>query len=141
MRRDDHGFATVGDPRSPLRTASGCRPRCGDHDPPATVPAEAVEARLAAVPGVRAVAVVGEPHELLGQRIAAVLELDDDVALESVVAAARARLARGGPPRWFVDVLPRTDSGKVARGVLRDAVVAGRLGPGHPAPFEAGSGS
>jgi acyl-coenzyme A synthetase/AMP-(fatty) acid ligase len=40
-----------------------------------------------------------------------------------------------------VHALPRTDSGKVARGAVRDAVVARRLGPGHPAPFEAGSGS
>lgn len=143
MRRDDHGFATVGDLAE--HTADGGIRVLGRGDAAittagATVPAEQVEARLAAVAGVRAVAVVGEPHELLGQRIAAVLELDDDVALESVVAAARAGLSPVElPRRWFVHQLPRTDSGKVARGVLRDAVVAGRLGPGHPAPFEPGS--
>lgn len=145
MRRHDLGFATVGDLAE--HTADGGIRVLGRGDAAittagATVPAEQVEARLAAVPGVRAVAVVGEPHRLLGQRIAAVLELDDAVPLESVVAAARAGLSPVElPRRWFVHELPRTDSGKVARGALRDAVVAGRLGPGHPAPFETGSGS
>jgi long-chain acyl-CoA synthetase len=145
MRRDRRGFATVGDLAE--TTADGGIRVLGRGDAAitiagATVPAEQVEARLAAVPGVRAVAVIGESHELLGQRIAAVLELDDGVALESVVAAARAGLSPVElPRRWFVHALPRTDSGKVARGALRDAVVAGRLGPGHPAAYAVRSGS
>ena len=73
MRRDDHGFATVGDVAE--HTADGGIRVLGRGDAAittagATVPAEQVEARSSAVPGVRAVAVVGEPHELLGQRIA-----------------------------------------------------------------------
>jgi acyl-coenzyme A synthetase/AMP-(fatty) acid ligase len=137
------GFATVGDLAEP--TADGGIRVLGRGDTAittagATVPAEQVEARLAAVPGVRAAAVIGEPHELLGQRIAAILELDEGVALETVVAAARAGLSPVElPRRWFVHELPRTDAGKVARGVLRDAVAAGALGAGHPAPFEGGS--
>ncbi|MBM7505144.1 class I adenylate-forming enzyme family protein [Agromyces aurantiacus] len=143
MRRDERGFATVGDLAE--RTADGGLRVLGRGDAAittagATVPAEQVEARLAALPGVRAAAVVGEPHELLGQRIAAVLELDDGVGLEQVAAAARASLSPVElPRRWFAHALPRTESGKLARGVLRDAIVAGRLGPGHPAPFERGS--
>lgn len=141
----DDGFATVGDLAE--RAADGGIRVLGRGDAAittagATVPAEQVEARLAAVPGVRAAAVIGETHELLGQRIAAVLELDDGVALEAVVAAARAGLSPVElPRRWFVHELPRTDSGKVARGVLRDAVAAGDLGAGHPAPLDGGSRS
>lgn len=141
----DDGFATVGDLAE--RTADGGIRVLGRGDAAittagATVPAEQVEARLAAVPGVRAAAVIGETHELLGQRIAAILELDDGVALEAVVAAARAGLSPVElPRRWFVHELPRTDSGKLARGVLRDAVAAGDLGAGHPAPFDGGSRS
>lgn len=143
LRRDDRGFATVGDLAE--RTADGAIRVLGRGDAAittagATVPAEQVEAKLAAVPGVRAAAVVGEPHELLGQRIAAILELDDGVALDSVIAAARAGLSPVElPRRWFVHGLPRTDSGKLARAALRDDVVAGRLGAGHPAPFDGGS--
>jgi acyl-coenzyme A synthetase/AMP-(fatty) acid ligase len=32
--------------------------------------------------------------------------------------------------------VPRTDSGKVARGVLRDALASGGLGDGYPSAFE-----
>lgn len=136
--RDEHGFATVGDLVE--CTADGGLRVLGRGDAAittagATVLAEPLEARLAAVPGVRAAAAIGEPHELLGQRVAAVVELDPGVALEQVVAAARAEFSPVElPRRWFVHELPRTDSGKLARGALRDAIAAGRLGPGHPAP-------
>ncbi|GGI47402.1 acyl-coenzyme A synthetase/AMP-(fatty) acid ligase [Agromyces flavus] len=136
MRRDDRGFATVGDLAE--RAADGGIRVLGRGDAAittagATVPAESLEARLDAIAGVRAAAVIGEPHELLGERIAAILELDDGVSLESVVAAARAEFSPVElPRRWFVQELPRTDSGKIARGALRAAAAAGELGDGHP---------
>ncbi|WP_395242804.1 class I adenylate-forming enzyme family protein [Agromyces sp. MMS24-K17] len=137
LRRDADGFATVGDlaeirPSGAIRilgrgdaaiTTAGC-----------TVIAEDLEARLRGLPGVAAAAVLGEPHDLLGERIVAVVELDGTVdGLAAVITAARASLEPAlVPRRWFAAALPRTDAGKVARGVLRAAIADGSLGAGHP---------
>ena len=140
LRRSADGFATVGDLAE--RTADGGIRILGRGDAAittagATVLAEHVEARLTALPGVDASAVLGEAHEVLGERILAVVELADGVELEQVVTAARATLSPVElPRRWFVHAVPRTDSGKVARGVLRDALADGALGDGYPAAFE-----
>ena len=70
----------------------------------------------------------------------AVVELADGVELERVVSAARAALSPVElPRRWFTMAVPRTDSGKVARGVLRDALASGGLRDGYPAAFERSS--
>lgn len=144
LRRDAAGFATVGDLAE--RTASGAYRVIGRGDAAittagATVLAEDVEARIAALPGVSAAAVIGEPHELLGERVVAVVELDPGAGLEQVTAAARASLSPVElPRRWYVHAVPRTESGKVARGVLRDAIAAGALGSPHPAVFERSRG-
>jgi acyl-coenzyme A synthetase/AMP-(fatty) acid ligase len=140
LRRDDAGFATVGDLAE--RTPSGAVRVLGRGDAAittagATVLAEHVEERLCALPGVTAAAVVGEPHELLGQRMVAVVELADGADLEEVVSAAREHLAPAElPRRWFSRALPRTDSGKVARGAVREALATGELGAGHPVALE-----
>ena len=140
LRRDAAGFATVGDLAEP--TPDGGLRILGRGDAAittagATVLAEHVESRLLSLPGVEGAAVLGEPHELLGQRVLAVVELADGVELERVVTAARAALSPVElPRRWFAMAVPRTDSGKVARGVLRDALASGRLGDGYPAAFE-----
>ncbi|WP_430645584.1 class I adenylate-forming enzyme family protein [Agromyces sp. GXS1127] len=139
MRRDADGFATAGDLAE--RTPGGGIRVLGRGDAAiitagATVLAEDVEAHLVALPGVRDAAVVGEPHDLLGERIAAVVELEPGVRLEAVADAARAALSPVElPRRWFAADLPRTASGKPARGQLREEIVAGRLGTGHPPPF------
>jgi acyl-coenzyme A synthetase/AMP-(fatty) acid ligase len=140
LRRDDVGFATVGD--LARRTPSGAIRVLGRGDAAittagATVLAEHVEAQLSTLPGVTAAAVVGEPHDLLGERVVAVVELADGIGLVEVAAAARAHLSPAElPRRWFARALPRTDSGKVARGAVRDALAAGELGEGHPVAFE-----
>ncbi len=96
LRRTADGYATVGDLAE--RTADGGLRILGRGDAAitiagATVLAEHVEAQLAALPGVDAAAVLGEPHVLLGQRILAVVELADGVELDRVVTAARAALS------------------------------------------------
>ncbi|WP_438854907.1 class I adenylate-forming enzyme family protein [Agromyces sp. M3QZ16-3] len=142
MRRDADGFATVGDlveraPGGGIRVLG--RGDSAIITAGATVIAEDVEAHLAALPGVRDAAVVGEPHELLGERIVAVVELEPGTRLEAVADAARAALSPVElPRRWFAADLPRTASGKPARGRLREQIVAGRLGTGHPRPFTDG---
>lgn len=136
LRRDLDGFATVGDLAE--RAPDGSFRVLGRGDAAittagATVLAEHVEARITALPGVAAAGVIGEPHEFLGERVVAVVELADSAHLAEIIAAARAELSPAElPRRWFVRSVPLTPSGKVARGVLREALAAGRLGAGHP---------
>lgn len=151
LRRDAAGFATVGD-LAETRPDGGLRV-LGRGDAAITtaghtVIAEDLEARLRALPGVADVAVLGEPHELLGERIVAVVEVDPDHAggLDAVIGAARASLDPATlPRRWFAGELPRTASGKVARGMLRAGLAAGAhgvgmAGAGHPLTTSATGG-
>ncbi|UGT61371.1 AMP-binding enzyme [Nocardia asteroides] len=89
------------------------------------VVAEDVERALAAVPGVRAVAVLGAPHSVFGSIVTAAVELHPDTELAAVRARARLVLSREAVPRRWVPMprLPRTAAGKVARGALRDLLV------------------
>ena len=138
LRRDDDGFATVGDLAE--HRPDGSLHMLGRGDAAittagATVLSEQVEALLTALPGVDAAAVIGEPHELLGERVVAVVELADDVDLADVVVIARGELGPSElPRRWYVRQVPRTASGKIARGLLRAELAAGSLGAGHPGP-------
>ena len=71
--------------------------------------------------------VIGEPDEQRGQLVSAVIELRPgvraDPALEDQLRdMVRSQLAAYEVPRrlHFVDTLPRTESGKVRRGELRE---------------------
>ncbi len=81
-----------------------------------TVVVEEVEAVIAAVPGVVAVAVVGLPHAVLGRYLAAVVVSDRPVRA-ALVEAVGALPPPARPRRWLsADRLPLTPAGKVARG-------------------------
>ncbi|HVY10439.1 MAG TPA: class I adenylate-forming enzyme family protein [Mycobacteriales bacterium] len=84
-------------------------------------PAE-VERVLMAQEGVRGVAVFGIPDERLGERVAALVELNVDVEIDALAAACRTQLADYKvPERWgVVDSLPRNAMGKVVRTGLVD---------------------
>ncbi len=86
-----------------------------------TVIAEDVENILTALDGVRAAAAIGTPHAVLGETVCAVIELDGTRELDLVRAEARAVMAKEAlPRRWtVVQQLPRTASGKIARGALQ----------------------
>jgi len=90
-----------------------------------TVVAEDVERVLGGVHGVTAVAVIGAPHEVFGEIVTAVLELDDPARVPAVRSHARALLSKEAVPRRWITVpaLPRTASGKVARGELKNMVL------------------
>jgi len=88
-------------------------------------PAE-VEAAVSAHPKVRSCVVVGLPDPELGERIHAILELDDSADGEAVAADMghflADRLSRTKHPESFeiVSVGLRDDSGKVRRTLIRD---------------------
>jgi acyl-CoA synthetase (AMP-forming)/AMP-acid ligase II len=86
-------------------------------------PAE-IEAVLHAHPAVLDVAVFGIPDEEWGERVHAIVQLKPGVTLEidELVVFVEPRLANYKRPRAFEfrDELPRTDSGKLLKRVLRD---------------------
>ncbi len=142
LRRDAAGFATVGDlaswiePGDPsagllIRGRGDAAITTGGH----TVLAEDVESVLIELPGVVAAAVVGAPHERLGQLLTAVIELDTGVTGAAIRSAARAQLAGPSlPRRWLqTDGLPRTTGGKVARAAVLAGLADGTL-PVRPLP-------
>lgn len=89
-----------------------------------TVLAEDVERVLERIDGVRAAAAIGTPHAVLGATVSAVIELDPGIELDVVKQHARTRLQKEAVPRrWtVVDEIPRTGSGKIARGRVKDWV-------------------
>ena len=76
-----------------------------------------VEDAVAAHPAVVEVAVVGEPSEEWGERVAAYVVARDPIALEALQAAVRERLAPYKVPRVLhpVEALPRNALGKVQK--------------------------
>jgi acyl-CoA synthetase (AMP-forming)/AMP-acid ligase II len=137
FRRDDDGFATVGDLAEEVDGGLRIRGR-GDAaitTGGATVVVEDIEDALLQVPGIAAVAVIGTPHPRLGQLVTAVLEPAPGANLDGVRDAARRLLRAQSRPRrwWLTDRLPRTPGGKVARQLVAAAVAAADAGtPGPP---------
>jgi fatty acid CoA ligase FadD9 len=88
--------------------------------------AEVVE-RLA---GVRECAVVGVPNDFLGQELVACVVLREGAELTAgdIIAHCRKHLEVLAVPTsvWFVEALPRNESGKVKSFELRDAITAAR---------------
>jgi long-chain acyl-CoA synthetase len=70
-------------------------------------------------PGVREVAVVGVPHESLGEEVGAAVALKDgaDVGTEELKAFVKEQVASYKYPRhvWFVDELPKGPTGKILK--------------------------
>ena len=83
-----------------------------------------VEEVLARAPGVREVAVVGEPDERLGQHVAAYVVLENGVTADDLdrFCLESDRLARFKRPRAYhlVQELPKSPSGKILRRLLRE---------------------
>jgi len=82
------------------------------------------------MPGVAESAVVGVPHEVWGEAVAAVVVPADGVVLDeaAVIDFCRAELAHFKAPRTvrFVAELPRNAMGKVDKKAIRDPYWARR---------------
>lgn len=93
----------------------------------------AVEDALRRHPGVRDVAVVGVPHELYGEEIAAVVELNDgwdwETTRVSLARHSRELLSESCRPSVYYETpsLPRSATGKVQKSALRSMLT-------HPIP-------
>jgi len=83
------------------------------------VPPKAVESAILDIPGVREVAVIGVPDELLGQAIKAFVVVDPEVALDAsaIQRECRARLESFMVPTQIVlrASLPRSGNGKIQK--------------------------
>jgi long-chain acyl-CoA synthetase len=85
-----------------------------------------VENVMATIPGVREAAVIGVPDDLQGQAVRAFVVLDEGVSMNEreFRRHCMARLEAFMVPRdvVFLDVLPKTDSGKVRKKSLTERV-------------------
>jgi long-chain acyl-CoA synthetase len=114
---DSDGYLFVSDRRSDLVLSGGVN----------IYPAE-IEAQLIAMPGIADCAVFGVPHAEFGQSLVAVIQPTGEVALtaEQVQAFLAKRLAGFKIPRaiHFRDSLPREDTGKIFKRLLREQFTA-----------------
>jgi acetyl-CoA synthetase len=114
-RRDENGFYWFAGRSDDLIVTAGYN----------VGPSE-VENIISALPGVLDVAVLAAPDPDRGSVVRAVIVEDGSVPQEQTIAAAqeavRARLGRHAYPKIvdFVEALPRTETGKVRRNVLRE---------------------
>jgi acyl-CoA synthetase (AMP-forming)/AMP-acid ligase II len=111
--RDDEGFYYICDRKSDMIISGGMN----------IYPAE-IEAVLHSHPAVMDAAVFGIPSEEWGEQVHAVVQLKDGVEAgeEELQAVCREHLAGYKVPRTFEyrDALPRTESGKLLKRILRD---------------------
>ncbi|MET3768192.1 acyl-CoA synthetase (AMP-forming)/AMP-acid ligase II [Marisediminicola sp. UYEF4] len=142
LRRDDRGWATVGDLVEGGAAVTGGGPKGalrfrGRRDgailtAAATVVPEDVEAALRGIDGIEDAVVFGVPNTGVGSLVAALVEMTPGrqrLSVHELREQAGIRLTPSHVPRrWFwTDDLPRTTAGKPARARVRDAALNGEV--------------
>jgi long-chain acyl-CoA synthetase len=115
---DEDGFLYISDRLSDMVISGGVN----------IYPAE-VEKVLVTLPAVRDCAVFGVPDQEYGERLVAVVDANGGLDPEAVKSFLRAHIAGYKVPReiLFSTELPREDSGKIKKRLLREAFLAGEL--------------
>ena len=113
--RDAEGYLTITDRKKDIIIRGG-----------ENVSAAEVEELLMRMPGVAEVAVVAAPDSRLGEHACAIFRMRADAGVPDL-SSVRASLQQSGlaKQKWpedvrVVDDFPRTPSGKIKKGVLRD---------------------
>jgi len=80
-----------------------------------------IEELLCQLDGVRDAGCVGQPDDLLGERVKAYVVSDREIRRSEVVAFLRSRIEEHKIPQAIqrIDSIPRTNSGKIQRHLLR----------------------
>ncbi|MDG1906620.1 MAG: AMP-binding protein [Arenicella sp.] len=107
---NENGFLFISDRKTDMVLSGGVN----------IYPAE-VEAALTEIEKVRDSAVFGIPHPEFGEQLVAVLEADSGIDTDKVQAILKQKIAGYKVPRLWqvVDCLPREDSGKVKKRILK----------------------
>jgi long-chain acyl-CoA synthetase len=115
---DAEGFLYISDRKTDMVISGGVN----------IYPAE-IEHELIGFPNVRDCAVFGVPDEEFGERLIAVIEPAGEIAEASLRTWLKGRIAGYKLPReiLFAASLPREDSGKIKKRLLRQAFLDGRL--------------
>ena len=115
---DEDGFVYISDRISDMVISGGVN----------IYPAE-IEKVLLSMSEIRDCAVFGVPDVEFGERLVLVVEMSVAVTVDVVSDYLRERIAHYKVPRevLFLDSLPREDSGKIKKRLLRDAFRAGSL--------------
>ena len=118
---DDEGFLYLTDRKAFMIISGGVN-----------IYPQEIEDLFALHPGVGDIAVIGVPDEEMGERVVAFVQpatraRADESLAEDLRTYARERIAHYKVPRefHFRDTLPRTPTGKMVKGKLRDEYVAG----------------
>ena len=108
---NENGFLFISDRKTDMILSGGVN----------IYPAE-IEAALSEMHEIRDSAVFGVPHPEFGESIVAIIETDVAIGPDDIKEFLKTRLARFKMPRHFefTDQLPREDSGKIKKRVLRE---------------------
>jgi len=121
---DEDGYLFISDRKTDMVLSGGVN----------IYPAE-IENVLLTLPGIQDCAVFGVPDDEYGERLVAVIQASGDLTLGEVAAQLKDRIAPYKIPREmsFAPALPREDSGKIKKRLLREQYLAGDLPSEAPA--------
>ncbi len=115
---DEDGFLYISDRKTDMVISGGVN----------IYPAE-IEKVLITLPGVRDCVVFGVPDKDFGERLVAVVEAGSPLESDTLINTLRERIASYKVPReyCFSKMLPREDSGKIKKRLVRDQYLDGQV--------------